>query len=72
MNIAFLYNVRRHYPDPKDSRSQLEADFDDPKTIKVMISHFKSIASNVYPIEADEKAYLKLYRLKNKIDLVFN
>ena len=72
MNIAFLYNVRHHYPDPKDSRSQLEADFDDPKTIEVMTNHLKSISNKVFPIEADEKAYFKLYRLKNKIDIVFN
>lgn len=72
MNIAFLYNVRHHYPDSKDSRSQLEADFDDPKTIEIMLSHLKSIAGKIYPIEADDKAYLKLYRFKNKIDIVFN
>ncbi len=72
MNIAFLYNVRRHYPDPNNSKSQLEADFDDPKTIQIMSNNLKLISNKVYPIEADEKAYLKLYRLKNKINLVFN
>ena len=72
MKIAFLYNVRHHYPDPKNPQSQLEADFDDPKTIEIMLSHLKSVANKVYPIEADNKAYLKLYRLKNKIDIVFN
>jgi len=72
MNIAFLYNVRRHYPDPNNSRSQLEADFDDPPTIKIMFGHLQSIADKVFPIEADEKAYSKLYRLKNKVDIVFN
>lgn len=72
MNIAFLYNVRRHYPDPNDPRSQLEADFDDPPTIKAMLGYLKKIGSRVFEIEADEKAYEKLYRLKNEIDIVFN
>ena len=70
--IGFLYNVRHHYPDPKDYRNQLEADFDDPVTTKNQIEHLKNCGYKVIPIEADDKAYLKLYRLKDKIDLVFN
>lgn len=70
--IAFLYNVRHHYPDPKDYRNQLQGDFDDPITIKWQIKHLKNLGFNVVPIEADEKAYLKLFRLRKKIDLVFN
>lgn len=72
MNIAFLYNVRHVYPDPKDYRNQLEADFDDPITIKWQIKHLKNLGLKVIPIEADKKAYLKLYRLRKNIDLVFN
>jgi D-alanine-D-alanine ligase len=72
MKIALLHNVRRHYPDPKDYRHQLEGDFDDPITIKWFIKHLKNLGFEVIPIEANEKAYLKLYRLREKIDLVFN
>jgi len=72
MNIAFLYNVRRRYPDPRDYRNQLQGDFDDPITIKWQIKHLKNLGFRVFPIEATEKAYLKLYRLKREIDLVFN
>ena len=72
MKIAFLYNVRHRYPDPKDLRSQLEADFDDPETIEWQIKHLKNLGFKVFPIEANEKAYFNLYRLKKKIDLVFN
>lgn len=72
MNIAFLYNVRHHYPDPNDSKSQLEADFDDPKTIKIMLGYLKSVADVVYPIDVNDRSYFELYRLKNKIDLAFN
>ncbi|MBI5127112.1 D-alanine--D-alanine ligase [Candidatus Roizmanbacteria bacterium] len=71
-NIAFLYNVRHHYPDPKDSKTLKETDFDDPETTKLQIKYLRKLGYTVFPIEANEKAYLKLYRLKNKIDLVFN
>lgn len=70
--IVFLYNVRHQYPDPKDYRYQLEADFDDPETTKFQIWHLKKLGFKVIPIEANEEAYLKLYNLKNQIDLVFN
>jgi len=72
MNIAFLYNVRHYYPDPKKPKTLREADFDDPETTKLQIKYLRKIGYDVFPIEADEKAYLKLYKLKNKIDLVFN
>jgi len=70
--VVFLYNVRHIYPDPNDYRNQLEGDFDDPITIKWQIKHLRNLGFKVYPIEADEKAYFKLYRLRKKIDLVFN
>ena len=72
MKIAFIYNVRHHYPDPKDYHNQLEADFDDPITIKWQIKHLENLGFEVIPIEADKKTYLKLYRLRKKIELVFN
>ena len=72
MNIVFLYNVRHFYLDPKDYRNQLEADFDDPITTRWQIKHLKNLGFNIIPIEANEKAYLKLYKLRSKIDLVFN
>jgi D-alanine-D-alanine ligase len=72
MNIAFLYNVRHRYPDPKNPKTLREADFDDPETTELQIKYLRKLGYKIFPIEADEKAYLKLYRLKNKIDLVFN
>jgi D-alanine-D-alanine ligase len=72
LTIAFLYNVRHHYPDVNDPQIQLETDFDDPKTVKWIIKHLTKCTRKVFPIEADEKAYLKLYRNKAKIDLAFN
>lgn len=70
--IVLLYNQRHIYPDPDDPRTQLEADFDDPATTKWQIKHLKNLGYKVIPIEADEKAYFKFYRLRGKIDLVFN
>ncbi len=70
--IVLLYNQRHLYPDPDDPRSQLEADFDDPETTHWQIKYLKNLGYKVIPIEADEKAYFKLYRLRKKIDLVFN
>ncbi|MCS6956480.1 MAG: ATP-grasp domain-containing protein [Patescibacteria group bacterium] len=70
--IVLLYNQRHVYPDPNDYRNQIEADFDDPQTTSWQIKHLKNLGFNVIPIEANEKAYFKLYRLRKKIDLVFN
>ena len=72
MKIAFLYNVRHAYPDPNDPRTQLETDFDDPATVKVIIKYLKGCGYDVLPIEADQKAYLKLSRNAKQIDLAFN
>lgn len=70
--IAFLYNVRHRYPDPKNPQTLREADFDDPETTELQIKYLKKLGYKIIPIEADEKAYLKLYRLKHIINLVFN
>ncbi|MBI1926557.1 D-alanine--D-alanine ligase [Candidatus Poribacteria bacterium] len=72
LKIAFLYNIRHHYPDANDPRTHLEADFDDPKTIEVMIKHIEQCGYDVLPIEADQQAYFELYRYKHEIDMAFN
>lgn len=72
MNIAFLYNIRHRYPDPKKPETLREADFDDPETTELQIKYLKKLGYKIFPIEANERAYFKLYRLKHKIDLVFN
>ncbi|OGK18520.1 hypothetical protein A2866_00925 [Candidatus Roizmanbacteria bacterium RIFCSPHIGHO2_01_FULL_39_8] len=70
--IAFLYNIRHIYPDPNDSRSDLEADFDDEETIEWIVKHLKNLGYHVIPIEANEKAYLSLYKNRKKIDFAFD
>lgn len=70
--IAFIYNVRRHYPDPKNKSTFYEADFDDPEAIRMYIYHLEKCGYNVIPVEADEKAFFKLYRYRKSIDMAFN
>lgn len=70
--VAFLYNIRHVYPDPNDPRTQLEADFDDPKTIEELTKSLKQAGFEVIPIEANENAYFELAKSKDKIDLAFN
>lgn len=72
ITVAFLYNVRHSYPDPKVLKTQLEADFDDPETIRFIIKHLKECGFNVIPIEANEDAYEKLKKNKKRIDVVLN
>jgi D-alanine-D-alanine ligase len=72
LTVAFLYNVRHVYPDPNNPRTQLETDFDDPETIRLIIKHLESCGYAVIPIEANETAYFELYRRKVEIDIAFN
>jgi len=72
MTLAYIYNIRHDYPNLKNIKTQLEADFDDPQTIKAITKHLKECGHTVIPIEADQEAYFKLYKNKDKIDLAFN
>ena len=72
MNVAFLYNIRNIYPDPKDPHSHIEADYDDPQTIESMITNLKKCGYSVIPIEANEEGVAKLYKEKKNIDIVLN
>ncbi len=71
MNIAFTYNVKRHKPS-KDLKQQSDLEFDKPKVIDEIVKSLTELNHTVYKIEADEKAYLKLQKLKSKIDIVLN
>lgn len=72
IRLAFVYNVRKSYPNPNDTQTQLGADCEDPEVIESMIKRLTDCGFAVLPIEADEKAYLKLYKNRANIDLVFN
>lgn len=70
--VAFLYNTRRTYPDPDDTASQKETDFDDPETIRHIGAHLEACGYRVIPVEADERAYAQLYRRRSEIDIALN
>lgn len=70
--IAFVYNIRHVKPSLKNTEAMLLAEFDTPETIAGITSSLKKLGHKVFKIEADENAYLKLKKLKNRIDLVFN
>ncbi len=72
LTLAFLYNVRHHYPDPDRPETQLETDFDDAETIAAITAHLDQCGFTVIPVEADRKAYAKLYEQRDKIDLALN
>ncbi len=71
MNIAFCYNVKHNLPST-DPKAQADIEFDSPEVIEAITKALQSGGHKVYNIEADEKAYNKLQRLKSQIDIVFN
>jgi D-alanine-D-alanine ligase len=70
--LAFIYNVRHKYPDPKNPATFNETDFDDPATIEAIVKHLKNIGFYVLPIECDTKAEKILKSEKANIGFVFN
>ena len=70
--LAFVYNVRHKYPDPKDPKTFNETDFDDPETIDSMVKHLQNIGFEVLPVESDTNAEEKLTSEKDGIGFVLN
>lgn len=70
--LAFVYNVRRKYPDPQKPSTFLQTDFDDLETITYFIKNLENCGFKVLPIEADNKAKSELKKYKKQIGLVFN
>ena len=70
MRIAFCYNVKKRQPST-DLAKQTDIEFDLPLVIKGIGKALKELGHTVYPVEADEDAFDKLKKLKNKIDIVF-
>jgi len=72
MNLGFTYNVRHAKPNPNDPKYILEAEFDEPATIRDIKKTLEKLGHRVFMVEANENAYLKFKKLKSKLDLVFN
>jgi len=70
--LAFVYNIRHRYPNPEDSRTFNEADFDDRKTINSIIKHLRNTGFDVLPIESDTKAEKILTQEVTNIGFVLN
>lgn len=71
MKIAFCYNVKKDNPS-LNPNEQIDTEFDGPSVINGIKKTLEELGHKVIMIEADENAYQKLKRHKNKIDLVFN
>jgi D-alanine-D-alanine ligase len=72
VKIAFTYNLKPKKIIRGSSESELYADFDTPETIKAIKKAIKNNGYEVIMIEANELAYNKLRKNRDKIDLVFN
>lgn len=71
MRIAFCFNVKKGKPS-EDPGKQGDIEFDSPSVINGIKKTLVELGHSVMMIEADKEAYLKLKKLKPKIDLVFN
>jgi len=71
MVIGYTYNVRHTKPG-FGKEAQDEAEFDEPQTIETIAAAIRSFGHTVILIEANERAYAKLYKHRKELDLVFN
>jgi D-alanine-D-alanine ligase len=71
MNIALAFNVKRGKPST-DLKKQIDIEFDSWSVINAIKKVLQDLGHKVVLIEADENAYIKLKKLKGKIDIVFN
>lgn len=71
MNIGLAYNIKKSKPSANLSK-QKDLEFDSQSVIDGIKFSLESLGHTVFLIEADENAFLKLKKLKGKIDIVFN
>jgi D-alanine-D-alanine ligase len=71
MVIGLCFNVKRSLPST-DPKAQVDAEFDAPETISAIEKAIKKVGHEVIRIEANQFAPMKLYRLRKKINLLFN
>lgn len=71
MNIAFAYNVKKSKPSLK-LEEQKDLEFDSPAVINAITKTLEELGHKVFPVEADENAFLRLQKLQGKVDIVFN
>src|SRR3989344_969958 len=71
MVIGLCFNVKTNAPST-DPTAQTDAEYDAPETIAAIKAALISGGHKVIEIEADQECYLKLYKLQNRLDIVFN
>lgn len=71
MKIAFCFNVKKGKPS-KDPKKQVDIEFDSPDVIDSIKKTLNNLGHEVFLVEADENAFLKLKKLKGEVDIVFN
>ena len=72
LTVALTFNQKKDVHPKGGEPGDLYAEFDSVDTIKGISNALKSAGRKVILVEADEDAYSKLKKLKNKIDVVFN
>jgi len=72
MNIVLTFNLRHVKPSLSNKQAIEEAEFDEPSTINGIAKALRKLGHRVFLVEANENAYLKLKKLKSKIDFIFN
>ena len=72
MNVAILYNLIRKEIIGKGKPLDMIAELDSKETIESEKNAFEEAGHKVILIEANENAFLKLKKLRKKIDIVFN
>ncbi|MFA6550113.1 MAG: hypothetical protein WCT36_02040 [Candidatus Gracilibacteria bacterium] len=72
MNIGLTYNLLKDDLLPDEEPPSCRDEYDSPKTVLAIEQAIKAMGHSVYFIEADDKAYFALYRLKDTLDFVFN
>lgn len=71
MKIALAFNVKKNKPS-SNLEEQVDLEFDSMFVINGIKGALQSLGHKVVLVEADQDAFLKLKKLKGKIDIVFN
>lgn len=72
LTVALTFNKKKDASPKSGEPEDLYAEFDADETIQGISKALKSAGHSVILVEADEKAYSKLKKLKDRIDIVFN
>jgi D-alanine-D-alanine ligase len=72
LTVALTFNQKKDVSQISGEPGDLYAEFDSDTTIKAISNALKSAGHKVILVEADENAYSKLNKNKDKIDIVFN